>query len=217
LPLAYEVFPGNRADGTTLPAIVGTRETKYAQAQRIWGMARGMVRDANRAFLRARGAPSLVGTPRAQLREFAAALLEEKNWHTVREPVAVKLLAHPDGRGQEQFVLCRRRARRAKAQAMLVRQQPRLWAQLLQLDARLRQKLRADRAAVERRIGRGLGRYPAAAKLFEVSVAVDERGRACGVVLACRLERRPWTKRAHGAYLLRTDCLESDAAKLWDW
>jgi hypothetical protein len=37
---------------------------------------------------------------------------------------------------------------------MLVRQEQRLLAQLLKLDARLRQKPNADRAAVERRIGR---------------------------------------------------------------
>lgn len=217
LPLAYEVFPGNRTDVTTLPEIVTTMETKYGQAQRIWVVDRGMVSDANLAFLRERGAHYLVGTPRAQLRDFEAALLEQKDWHEVRPEVEVKLLAHPDGRGQEQFVLCRSRARRAKEQAMLVRQEQRLLAQLLQIDARLRRQPSADRAVVERRIGRWLGRYPAADKLFEVQVAVDESGRACGLVLACRLERSQWTQRAHGAYLLRTDCLESDPAKLWDW
>ena len=217
LPLAYEVFPGNRTDVTTLPEIVTTMETKYGQAQRIWVVDRGMVSDANLEFLRARGAHYLVGTPRAQLREFEAALLEEKDWHAVRDDVAVKLLAHPDGRGQEQFVLCRSRARREKEKAMLARQEQRLLAQLLKLDAALRQKPRADRAAVERRIGRWLGRYPAADKLFEVRVAQDEAGRACGLGLACRLERSQWTRWAHGAYLLRTDGLESDPAKLWEW
>jgi transposase len=217
LPLAYEVFAGNRTDVTTLAAIVTTMETKSGQAQRIWVLDRGMVSDANLAFLREREAHYLVGTPRAQRREFEAALLEEKNWHEVRPEVEVKLLAHPAGRGQEQFVLCRSRARREKEQALLVRQEQRLWAQLLKIDARWRLKPSADRAAVERRIGRWLGRYPAADQLFEVRVAVDESGRACGLVLACRLERSQWTKRAPGAYLLRTDCLESDPAKLWDW
>lgn len=217
LPLAYEVFPGNRTDVTTLAEIVTTMETKYGQAKRIWVVDRGMVSDANLAFLRARGAHYLVGTPRAQLREFEAALLEEKDWHAVRDEVDVKLLPHPDGQGQEQFVLCRSRARREKEKAMLARQEERLLAQLLKLDTALRRKPRADCAAVQRRIGRWLGRYPAADKLFEVGVSQDETGRACGLVLACRLERSQWTRRAHGAYLLRTDCLESDPAKLWQW
>jgi transposase len=80
LPLAYEVFKGNRTDVTTVPEIVKAMEEKYGQAERIWVLDRGMVSEANLAFLRERKASYLVGTPKAQLRQFEAALLEDKDW-----------------------------------------------------------------------------------------------------------------------------------------
>lgn len=217
LPLAYEVFAGNRTDVTTVEEIVTVMETKYGQAERIWVLDRGMVSEDNIEFLRARHAQYVVGTPKAQLRPFEAALLENRDWHTVREDVEVKLLPHPDGQGQEQFILCRSLARREKEKAMLARQEQRLFAKLVEIDAGLRKRPHAAVAAVERRVGRWLGRYPAADKLFEVSVQQNEAGQACGLVLSCLLDRSQWARQAHGAYLLRTNCLESDPAKLWHW
>ena len=217
LPLAYEVFKGNRTDVTTVPEIVTAMEGKYGQAERIWVLDRGMVSDDNLAFLRARKASYIVGTPKAHLRQFEAVLLEEKNWQRVRADVEVKLLAHPDGAGREQFVLCRSQARREKEKAMLARQEERLFGKLQEVDASLRRKPCADLGAVGRRIGRWLGRYPAADKLFEVEVVTDGTGAACGLAIACRLERSQWARQAQGAYLLRTNCLEKDPARLWQW
>jgi len=66
-------------------------------------------------------------------------------------------------------------------------------------------------------VGRWLGRYPAADKLFEVEVSLNEQRQACGLRVACVLDRNQWTAQAHGAYLLRTNCTEQDPAKLWNW
>jgi transposase len=217
LPLAYEVFKGNRVDVTTVEEIVDTMENKYGQAQRIWVLDRGMVSEDNLEFLRERKAHYLVGTPKAQLRQFEQSLLEEKAWSQVREDVEVKLLAHPDGKGQEQFVLCRSGARREKEKAMLARQEERLFAKLLAIDIGLQKKPSSDLAGVERRVGRWLGRYPAADRCFAVTVLTDDAKRACGLNIACLLERSQWARQAHGAYLLRTNCLEKDPAKLWTW
>ena len=217
LPVAYEVFQGNRVDVTTVEEIVTAMEGKYGQAERIWVMDRGMVSEDNLAFLRSRKASYIVGTPKAQLRQFEAALLEEKDWQRVRADVDVKLVAHPDGQGREQFVLCRSEARAQKEKAMLERQADRLLAQLVAIDASLRKKPQADLGAVGRRIGRWLGRYPAADKLFLVEVLTNAAGAACALTIACRLERSQWAQQAHGAYLLRTNCLEKDPARLWQW
>lgn len=217
LPVAYEVFKGNRVDVTTVEEIVTTMEGKYGQAERIWVLDRGMVSEDNLAFLRERKASYIVGTPKAQLRQFEAALLEEKDWQRVREDVEVKLVAHPDGKGREQFVLCRSEARREKEKAMLERQAERLLAQLVAIDTSLRKKPHADLGAVGRRIGRWLGRYPAADKLFVVEVLTDAAGAGCALMIACRVDRSQWAQQAHGAYLLRTNCLEKDPARLWQW
>jgi transposase len=217
LPIAYEVFAGNRVDVTTLEEMVEAMESKYGQAERIWVLDRGMVSEDNLAFLRERKASYIVGTPKAQLRQFEAALLEEKDWQRVRADVEVKLLAHPDGQGREQFVLCRSEARREKEKAMLERQAERLLAQLVAIDTSLRKSPNVNLDAVGRRIGRWLGRYPAADKLFQVEVLTDATGAACGLTIACRLDRSQWAQRVHGAYLLRTNCLEKDPARLWQW
>jgi len=216
LPLAYEVFAGNRNDVTTVEEIITVMEEKYGQAPRIWVLDRGMVSEENIECLRARQAHYLVGTPKAQLRQFEAALLEERDWQQVRPDVEVKLLPHPDGKGQEQFVLCRSQARREKEKAMLARQEQRLWQKLLGIHRRL-QKKPAPAEEIERRVGRWLGRYPAADKLFEVEVCLDEQRQACGLSVACVVDRKQWAAQAQGAYLLRTNCTESDPAKLWEW
>jgi len=216
LPLAYEVFAGNRTDVTTVEDIVTVMEEKYGQAKRIWVMDRGMVSEENIEFLRGRNAQYIVGTPKAQLRQFEAALLEDKDWKQVRADVEVKLLSHPDGQGQEQFVLCRSQARREKEKAMLARQEERLWQKLLEIHHSL-QKKPALADLIQRRVGRWLGRFAAAAKLFEVEVQLNEAQQACGLSVACRVDRNQWARRAHGAYLLRTNCTEKDPAKLWEW
>jgi transposase len=217
LPLAFEVFPGNRTDVATVEEIVTMMEEKYGQAERVWVMDRGMVSEENLTFLRGRKARYLVGTPKTQLRHFEAALLEKEGWSEVEPGVEARLVPHPDGAGAEQFILCRSEARRQKEAAMLERQRERLCAELGKLDLALQRRPEADLEAVGRRIGRWLGKYPAAAKLLEATVQHDEAGRACALRLATRLERGQRADHAHGAYLLRTNCTERDPAQLWRW
>ena len=217
LPLAYEVFPGNRNDVTTVEEIVTMMEQKYGQAQRIWVMDRGMVSQKTLEFLRARQAQYIVGTPQKQLREFEQCLSDDQGWQPVREDVEVKLVAALDASAGEQFVLCRSAARRQKEKAMLDRQEQKLFNKLCQIHTSLEKKPKRDVASVERRVGKWTGRYPAAEKLFQVSIGVNPAGAACGLTIASRLERSQWAKRAHGAYLLRTNCRETDATRFWQW
>ena len=217
LPISYEVFAGNRADVTTLEQIVTLMEDKYGQARLIWVLDRGMISEENIEFLRSRQACYLVGTPKAQLRGFELQLLQEEDWRQVEPGVEVKLVAHPDGKSTEQFILCRSRARRQKEAAMLELQRQRLLAKLQQLNGSLAKHPRKDAGAVERRIGRWLGRYPAAEKLLDVQVERNGQGQATGLKILEQGERSAWVKHAHGAYLLRTNCPETDPVKLWRW
>ena len=83
--MSFEVFAGNRADVTTVEDIVRLMEGKYGQAERVWVMDRGMVSEANLAFLRERKARYLVGTPKSWLRAHDKTLLEQSDWKSVRE------------------------------------------------------------------------------------------------------------------------------------
>jgi transposase len=217
LPIGYEVFAGNTADVTTVQDMVGLMEEKYGQAKRIWALDRGMVSEENIDFLRTRQARYLVGTPKSQLKRFEAQLLEDKDWAQVQEGVEVKLVPHPDGGCQEQYVLCRSSARRQKEAAMIELARQRLRARLDQTHASLQRRPTKDSGVIERRIGRWLGRFPSAERLIQVSVERDSQGRACGLKITERAERTAWARHAHGAYLLRTNCPEKEPAKLWRW
>lgn len=158
-----------------------------------------------------------MGTPKSQLKRFEAELLEEKDWAQVQEGIEVKLVAHPDGGPGEQYLLCRSSARRQKEAAMIELQRQRLRAQLEKTQLGLQRRPAKDPGVIERRIGRWLGRFPAADRLLEVSVERNAAGRACGLKITERLERAAWAAHAHGAYLLRTNCPEQDPVKLWRW
>ena len=217
LPIGYEIFAGNTADVTTVEEMIELMEKKYGQAQRVWVMDRGMVSEENIEFLRARGARYLVGTPKSQLKRFEAKLLEEADWTQVQPGVEAKIVAHPDGAEDEQYLLCRSQARAQKERAMLERQRQRLREKLAEIDASLRRRPAKDHGPIERRLGRWLGRSPAGERLVDVKIRQDEAGRACGLEIQERPERADWARHAHGAYLLRTNCTERDPAQLWHW
>lgn len=213
LPLSFEVFAGNRTDVTTVEEIVRSMEEKYGQAERIWVMDRGMVSEKNIDFLRSRNARYLVGTLKNQLRHFEAQLLQQD----VQDGLEARLVSHPDGKGEETYVLCRSTARAQKERAMLTRQSELLTAELLKIDAALRRKPESDLEKLGRRIGRWLGKYPAAAKIMEAEVVRDGQGTAVALQIATSLDKGQRAHQHHGAYLLRTNCTETDPALIWRW
>lgn len=217
LPLNYEVFSGNRSDVTTVQEIVLKMENRFGQAERVWVMDRGMVSEANIAFLRERKALYIVGTPKSRLRKYESELAEKENWTEVENGVEARLVDHPDGDGQERYVLCRSSARGAKERAMLERQMSRLNEEMLKVDRSLRRRAQVDFGKVERRIGRWQGKCPSAARLLTVELIKDEEGRACGLQMFCMLRDGDHPLLSKGAYLLRTNCTETDPSKLWRW
>jgi hypothetical protein len=116
LPVAYEVFDGNRVDVTTLQPMMDHVEARHGKMGRVWVFDRGIVSEANLSELRARGGHYLVGTPRSALGPREAHLLAQ-DWQAVSPEVEVKLL--PEDR--ETYVLARSRPRAAKEQAMRTR------------------------------------------------------------------------------------------------
>ncbi len=216
LPVGYEVFAGNRSDVTTLEDIVTMMEEKYGQANRVWVTDRGIVSEENMKFLRERGARYLVGTPKSMLRRHEREMLDAAGWQVIRDGLEVKLVAAPDG-SAERFVLCRSRDRAAKERAMLERQIVRLRKALDKIDAGLRRRPSADALKIERRIGRWLGRNPAAERVFDVEVTRDDEKRACGLQVTERADRMDWASLAQGAYMLRTNHVSEDPAELWKW
>ena len=119
LPIAFEVFDGNRPDVTTTQEMVEVMEAKYGKANRVWVMDRGMVSEENLSSLRSTGARYVVGTPKSMLKRFEQELLDQ-NWEEVQPGVEVKLCRSPEGT-EETFVLCRSAGRKEKENAILNR------------------------------------------------------------------------------------------------
>jgi transposase len=215
LPLAFEVFDGNRADVTTTEEMVLTMESKYGKANRIWVMDRGMVSEENIEFMQDRGARYLIGTPKSMLRKFERELLA-KDWEEVHPGVEVKICASPEGK-DETFVLCRSEGRKDKEAAILNRFVSRLEAGLNKLKEQADLGKLRDRQKAERRIGRLLERNSRAASLFEVTVTEtgDGKNKRLAVKITKNEDRYQWALQSGGNYILRTNWNEADPKTIW--
>ena len=98
LPLAYEMFPGNTADKTTLRFMLATIRRRYGAAERIWVMDRGIPTEAILEELRTAdsGVRYLVGTPKGRLTRYEAAFAAATTATTWKE----ELQATPSKVGQ---------------------------------------------------------------------------------------------------------------------
>jgi len=201
---------------TTVEEIVSKMEARFGKAKRIWVMDRGMVSQANLEFLRTRGARFLVGAPNSELRRFKSELSQEAGWTEVQAGLEARLVEHPGG-GADAYVLCRSTARSEKERAMLDKQTDALTGELLKIQASLDRRAGKDLEKLQRRIGRWLGRYPAAAKVVRAELVYGKDGAAVGLSLRSDLQAGQKAALSQGAYLLRTNCDERDPAKIWRW
>jgi Transposase DDE domain len=215
MPLGYEVFAGNRTDVTTVEEIVETMETRYGLAQRIWVMDRGMTSEDNLDWLRQTGRRYLVGTPKSELKKWAGALAEARDWQAVRDGIEAKQCLGPEG--LETFVLIRSVERREKERAMHERFTRRIEDGLTRLGARLgRARRPLDGRRLERQLGRLLERNQRAAGRYVIDFVPDPTQPA-GVRLewSARPEWDDWARWSEGCYVLRTNVTDWSPADLW--
>ena len=212
LPIAFEIFDGNRSDVTTPAEMIKAMEVKYGKANRVWVMDRGMVSEKNLEFMRKSGASYLVGTPKSLLKKFERSLLE-RDWEEVAPGVEAKLCPSPDGT-EETFVLCRSFGRKEKENAMLNRFVARLEDKLAKMADRAEQGKLKDRQKAERQIGRLLERNSRAASLF--AVVVEEKDGRLFIDVKRNEERYKRALETGGNYILRTNWKETDPKTLWN-
>jgi transposase len=212
LPLAFEIFDGNRPDVTTTQEMLKAMEAKYGKANRVWVLDRGMVSEKNLEFMRESNARYLVGTPKSMLKKFEQHLLDQ-TWEEVQPGVEVRLVASPQGE-EESFVLCRSRGRKEKENAILERFVTRLGDKLAKLAERAEQGKIRDKQKVERQIGRLLERNSRAASLF--TVTVTEKESRISIHVQKNEERYRRALDTGGSYILRTNWSEADPKTLWN-
>ena len=178
-------------------------------------MDRGMMSADNIAWLQRSGRRYLIGASKQELKRWAPALADAKDWQVVRDGVEAKLCAGPDG--DETFVLVRSAERQKKEAAMHLRFRERIEVGLKSLGQRLAKAQRAvDRSATDRQIGRLLQRNSRAAGRYQINLT-DAPDVPAGVRLtwSVRPEWDDWSRHNEGCYVLRTNVRDWDAAELW--
>ena len=208
MPLGYQLFTGNRNDGTTLEEIVKQIERLYGKANRIGVLDPGMVSEENVRFLKEGKRRYIVG--RRLLKRFEGEL-RAKDWHQVREGLEVRFCPAPGG--EEVFLLCRGAQRKEKEQAMHERFEKRIEEGLEKIVASCGKRKQLP-AAVGQRVGRLLGKNSRAAAAFEVKIDPDTDGFA-----KCHWKRidrwREWARLSEGCYVLRSNVTEWSPEELW--
>jgi transposase len=209
-PFSYEIFDGNRADVSTMEAILRTVERKHGKARRVWVFDRGIVSEENLASIRRRGGQYLVGTPRSRMKEFEAELLKD-DFEQVRPEVEVKQIAIPGG--EETYVLCRTSGRKEKERAIRTRFADKIEKSLKGLEKRIKEGRLKDRYKMERYLGRIQAANPQAADLYTMSVVDTAEG--ARLEWSVKPEQQKWREAREGAYMLRTNLTAESAGELW--
>jgi transposase len=209
-PFSYELFDGNRADVTTLEAILRTVERKHGKARRVWIFDRGVVSEENLVAIRKRGGEYLVGTTRSKLKQFEAELLKD-DFEKIRPDVEVKPIKIPGG--EETYILCRTVGRKEKEKAIRSRFVAKIEKALSGLERRIAKGKLKDRDKMFIRLGRIQASHPQVADLYEMAIKDSKEG--ARLVWRQKPEQQQWLEAREGAYLLRTNLTGNGAADLW--
>ena len=207
-PVAYEVMPGNTSDNTTLAAFLKKIEEQYGRSDRVWIMDRGIPTEETLAAMRKGDAPVhyLVGTPKGRLTRLEKEFLGLP-WQEVRQSVNVKLLVE-DG---ELYVLVHSEGRQVKERGMRRRRLKRLMRRLAELQGQSnsRDQLLLKLGAARKEAGR-------AWSLVDIAVPGTDRELAAnGFSFRLRRDRLRRVRRREGRYLLRSNMVAEDPARLW--
>lgn len=209
-PIAYEVFPGNTSDKTTLEGMLQKIEAQYGKLQRIWIMDRGIPTEETLQKMRASqpAVQYLVGTPKGRLSRLEKKLAEQP-WVKAREKVRVKLQPEDN----ELFVLVESQERLKKERAMRQRRLRDYWKRLLEIRA----MKKLDRDELLKKLGAAQAEAGRAKGLVAVSVPAEGQPLSPETFTfkLIRSKLRQWRRR-EGRYLLRTNLTAQKPEEAWE-
>lgn len=207
-PIAYEVMPGNTSDKTTLREFLQKIEDQYGRAGRTWVMDRGIPTEEVLQEMRCAEQPIhyLVGTPKGRLTQLEKTFLGQP-WKQVRDGVDVKLV-EKDG---EVYVLAKSAGRIDKERAMRRRRLKKLWYRLQELQ---QQKLSRDQLLIKL----GAAKKEAGRAYYLVDIQLPEKDQdvtAQTFTFSLKRKKLRLLRRREGRYLLRSNLVTEEPAKLW--
>lgn len=219
-PKAHEVFAGNCQDRVSLDHMLGQleqRSGRHGGATVI--VDRGMAYEENLAQIRARGHHYLVASRQSERQAFFDELEDEHGWQElIRQP-------SPRNPGQKKsrvwikraetaehlYVLCRSEGRKAKDQAIRLKQEKRLLADLTRLEKRIDAGRLKRPEKIHEALGRLKERYPRVARYWLMSYQEDPPKLAWQE----DNDKKQRAIRLDGAYLLKTDRKDLSAEEAW--
>jgi transposase len=207
-PVAYEVMPGNTSDKTTLREFLQKIEAQYGRADRTWVMDRGIPTEEVLQEMRSAEQPIhyLVGTPKGRLTQLEKTFLKLP-WEQVRDGIDVKLLKK-DG---EVYVLAKSAGRVDKERAMRRRRLKKLWHRLQELQ---QQKLSRDQLLIKL----GAAKKEAGRAYYLVDIQLPDKDQEVTTqtfTFSLKRKKLRLVRRREGRYLLRSNLVAEEPAKLW--
>jgi transposase len=218
-PKAHEVFEGNRQDRATLEDMLGLLEKRTGRRGGATVIVdRGMAYEENLAQIRARGHHYLVASRQSERQAWLDELEEDEGWHEVIRQPSPRNLGQKKSRvwikraetAELLYILCRSEGRRAKDEAIRLKQEKRLLADL----ARLKKRVESGRLTAEKvyeAIGRLKERYPRVARYWKMDYEAESRALSWDE----DQEKKQRALRLDGAYLLKTDRKDLSDEEAW--
>jgi transposase len=219
-PKAHEVFEGNRQDRASLKDmldILEKRSGKMGGGTVI--VDRGMAYEDNLAQIKAQGHHYLVAGRQSEREAWFDEIEDEQGWQ--------ELIRQPSPRNPSQqksrvwikraetddhlFVLCRSEGRQAKDQAIRLKQEKRLKADLERLKTRIEAGRLQQPEKVYESLGRLKERYPRVARYWNLDYDASQRKLHWDE----DSEKRQRAIRFDGSYLLKTDRKDLTAEEAW--
>jgi transposase len=219
-PKAHEVFDGNLQDRASLDDMLGILEKR--SGRRGGGTVivdRGMAYEDNLAQIRARGHHYLVACRQSERQAWFDELEDDQGWQELIRQPSPRNPAQKKSRvwikqaetADHLYVLCRSEGRQAKDQAIRLKQEERLLADLKRLKKRIESGRLKSPEKIHEALGRIKERYPRVARHWRLAYDADQ------TTLSWEedREKRPRAVRLDGTYLLKTDRKDLTAEEAW--
>jgi transposase len=219
-PKAHEVFAGNRQDRASLEEMLSLLEKRTGRCGGATVIVdRGMAYEENLAQIKARGHHYLVASRQSERQAWFDEFEEEAGWQELLRQPSPRNPAQKKSRvwikraesAEHLYVLCRSEGRKAKDEAIRLKQEKRLLADLARLKKRIETGKLQPAQKIYEAIGRLKERYPRVARYWRMDYDADQQ----------KLdwqeddEKKQRALRLDGAYLLKTDRKDLTAEEAW--
>ena len=219
-PKAHEVFEGNRQDRASLEEMLSQLEKRSGRSGGATVIVdRGMAYEDNLAQIRARGHHYLVASRQSERQAWFDELEEEGGWYELIRQPSPRNPAQKKSRvwikraetAEHLYILCRSEGRKAKDEAIRLKQEKRLLADLARLRKRISSGGLQRAEKVHEAIGRLKERYPRVARYWRMEYDAAQQK----LDWQEDQEKKQRALRLDGAYLLKTDRKDLTAEEAW--